>query len=148
MDRTIVLPYEPTNSPSPRELDRILAAGLSGVTLVYTYLYPAGYYWLGEIYLICTITTRTLCAHVTTYFTSSLEPVPVPSKSTNTITTISRHLASDVQVPFAPGHPETNTSTDLGCAKILLRYACISYRTSQPQAHIISVFPVQCTSTL
>jgi hypothetical protein len=69
MDRTIVLPYEPTNPPFLRELDRILAARLSSVTLVYTYLYPAGYYWLGEIYLICTI-TRTLRAHVTLTFHS------------------------------------------------------------------------------
>jgi hypothetical protein len=45
MDRTIVLPYEPTNSP----LSSIpgTAAGHSSVTLVYTYLYLAGD-WLGK----------------------------------------------------------------------------------------------------
>lgn len=67
MDRTIVLPYEPTTLPLPtaafnvRNWESRLRSG--GVTLVYTYLYPAGYYWLGEIYLICT-TTTTLLARV------------------------------------------------------------------------------------
>jgi hypothetical protein len=88
MDRTIVLPYEPTNSPFLRELDRILAAGLSSVTLVYTYLYPAGYYWLGEIHLICTITTRTLSADVTLLLISPIERISTPSKSTDTNTTM------------------------------------------------------------
>lgn len=61
MDRTIVLPYEPTTSPLLEKDTGNFAAGHCAAAELLELLYihictQAGYYWLGEIYLFCTTT--------------------------------------------------------------------------------------------
>lgn len=65
MDRTIVLPYEPTDlslASSTKDTGNLRAgtSHRSGGTSRLLYIHictQAGYYWLGEIDLICTTTT-------------------------------------------------------------------------------------------
>ena len=71
MDRTIVLPYEPTTSPILSKIPGTAAGdSRSGgqPRLLYIHICTqADYYWLGEIDLICTTTIMNtyVLAHVT-----------------------------------------------------------------------------------
>ena len=125
MDRTIVLPYEPTTSPTSfskgyRELrgwSLLLLAAAELLELLYIHICTqAGYYWLGEIYLFCTTTIIIILHMHVTIELPILQLISAPYELIATMhfggTTVLSHVPPKVALPFR-SRPATGKRTRL-----------------------------------